>query len=85
MKRNEGTLDRALRLILAVAAVAGAAALGFTSVAGIVLLVVGVVLVVTAAIGFCPLYALFGISTCSVRNRGAGSGSASHERVGTAS
>ena len=35
---------------------------------GIVLLVVAVVMVVTAAVGFCPLYRLFGISTCKVPN-----------------
>lgn len=66
MKRNEGSIDRILRVVLAVAAVAGAAAIGFTSVWGIVLLVVAVVLGVTAAVGFCPLYAVFGLSTCPV-------------------
>jgi Protein of unknown function (DUF2892) len=30
----------------------------------IILGVVGAVLIVTAAIGFCPLYALFGLNTC---------------------
>jgi hypothetical protein len=43
------------------------AAVGFGTVAGIVLLVVAGVMVVTAAVGFCPLYAVFGVSTCPVR------------------
>lgn len=85
MKRNEGTLDRVLRVVLAVAAVAGSAALGFTSIAGIVLLAVALVLVVTAAVGFCPLYALVGINTCPAKNHGSGTGSAPRDRVGTAS
>lgn len=66
MKRNEGTLDRVLRGIAAVAAVIAAAALGFTSVIGIVLIVVAVILAVTAVAGFCPLYRVFGLSTCRV-------------------
>ena len=34
---------------------------------GIILLVVAGVMAVTAAVGFCPLYALFGFSTCPVK------------------
>ncbi|MDP2014472.1 MAG: DUF2892 domain-containing protein [Actinomycetota bacterium] len=66
MKRNEGTLDRILRVVIAAAAVVAAAVIGFTTVAGIVLLVVGAVMLITAASGFCPLYRLFGLSTCKV-------------------
>ena len=60
---NESTLDRAIR------AVAGLALLTlvFTALSGIlqiVAAVAGLILLATAAIGFCPLYALFGISTC---------------------
>ena len=44
----------------------GAFAVGFGSVGGIILAVVGVVMLVTAAVGFCPLYRVFGISTCKV-------------------
>ena len=41
-------------------------AVGFGSVGGIILAVVGAVMLVTAAVGFCPLYRVFGISTCKV-------------------
>ena len=44
---------------------------GLGSVAGIVLAVVAVVLGVTAATGFCPLYRVFGLSTCPVRTTNA--------------
>lgn len=67
MKHNEGTIDRILRAAAAVAALVVAALIGFGTVAGIVLTVVAVVLGVTAATGFCPLYRVFGISTCPVR------------------
>lgn len=63
MKRNESTLDRVLRGIGAVAAVIVAAVVGFTTVVGIILLVVAAILAVTAIVGFCPLYRVFGLST----------------------
>ena len=66
MTRNEGNLDRIIRVVIAIAAIAGAWAVGFGSVLGIVLAVVAVVMLVTAAVGFCPLYRVFGLSTCPV-------------------
>jgi len=69
MTTNESNLDRIIRLVIAVAAFIGAWAVGFTSVLGIVLAVVGVIMAVTAAVGFCPLYRVFGISTCKVPQR----------------
>jgi len=63
MKLNENTPDRVIR-VLAGAASAG---LGFTGVIpgawGMAAGAVGLVLLVTGAIGFCPLYAALGIST----------------------
>lgn len=67
MVRNEGTVDRIIRAIIGVVALVAAVAVGVGTVGGIVLLVLGGVLVVTAAVGFCPLYRVFGINTCPVR------------------
>lgn len=66
MKLNVGSIDRIIRVVIAVAAAAGAFAVGFTSPIGIVLLVVAAIMAATAAIGFCPLYRLFGMNTCRV-------------------
>ena len=63
MNRNVGTADRALRTVLGLAAVGGAFWFGLASAAGLVMVVVGAVLLVTAAAGFCPLYRLLGVST----------------------
>ncbi|GAB4244410.1 MAG: DUF2892 domain-containing protein [Saprospiraceae bacterium] len=64
MKKNMGSTDRIIRVILAIVF----AALYFTNTVtgtlGIVLLVLGVVFLLTSAVSFCPLYAPFGISTC---------------------
>lgn len=66
MTINESRTDRVVRVALAVAAVLAALAVGAGSVLGIVLLAVAAVLLVTAAVGFCPLYRVFGLSTCPV-------------------
>jgi hypothetical protein len=63
MSSNTSNADRIIRVIIAIAAVIGAFAVGASSVFGIILLVVAAVMLVTAAIGFCPLYRLFGLST----------------------
>jgi uncharacterized membrane protein len=64
MTRNESSIDRLVRLVLGVALLA----LGFWSLSlnalGIVAAVVGGILLLTAATGFCPLYRLFGVKTC---------------------
>lgn len=63
MKPNMGTVDRAIRIIAGVAAVL-AWALGFLQgTVGIVALVVGIVLIATAVLRWCPPYALLGINT----------------------
>ncbi|MFK5646994.1 DUF2892 domain-containing protein [Ornithinimicrobium sp. LYQ121] len=71
MTRNVGTVDRAIRTLLGLGAVAWGFSLGMASAAGIVLTVVAAVLLVTAAVGFCPLYRLLSISTDGSRDHAA--------------
>ncbi|MEQ8770745.1 MAG: DUF2892 domain-containing protein [Phycisphaerales bacterium] len=69
MKTNEGMADRAVRAIAGIAALV--VAFMFLSamdgaILGIVVAAVGVVLLITSLVGFCPAYRLVGISTCKV-------------------
>ncbi len=64
MNRNEGTIDRVIRLTLGIALGAAALAVGFGSALGVVFAVLAAIMLVTAATGFCPLYRVFGLSTC---------------------
>lgn len=63
MKKNMGTIDKAIRILIAVVI----AALYFTNVISgtlaIVLGILAVVFVLTSFISFCPLYLPFGINT----------------------
>ncbi|MCW5897727.1 MAG: DUF2892 domain-containing protein [Flavobacteriales bacterium] len=67
MKTNIGSLDRVLRIALALVC----SVLYFTGVAsgvwGAVALVVGGAMLVTAAVGWCGLYQLTGINTCKAK------------------
>ena len=64
MNKNMGTVDRVVRILLAI--VFGV--LYFTNVVtgtfGIILLILGIVFLLTSVISFCPLYLPFGLSTC---------------------
>ncbi|MGZ8256280.1 MAG: YgaP family membrane protein [Gallionella sp.] len=62
MKCNSGTIDRALRVIAGLALIA-LAATGVVGMWGYI----GVVLVLTGAIGFCPAYTLLGMNTCGLK------------------
>ena len=63
MKKNMGTIDKVIRILVAVAI----AILYFTNVItgllGIVLAVLAIIFVITSFISFCPLYLPFGIDT----------------------
>ncbi len=65
MKLNIGTIDRVIRGIAGIAGIASYAMGMLSGTMGIVALVVGIVLLGTAAIGWCPPYALLGIDTRS--------------------
>ncbi len=64
MKKNMGSVDKAVRIVVAViiaflfynGTIAGTL--------GIVLMVLAAVFVLTSFISFCPLYTIFGIKTC---------------------
>ena len=68
MIANVGPLDRALRLVLDAGLTLAALFGGLAPLVGAVVtygaVVVGLVLVATAFLRICPLYAALGISTC---------------------
>lgn len=67
MKKNMGSTDRMIRIIIAVLI----AILYFTNVLtgtlGLILLVLAGIFVLTSLISFCPLYAPLGLSTCKTK------------------
>ena len=67
MNRNESNQDRGIRAVVGIIALL----VGLFAGGGFLralLTIVGLVLVITAAVGFCPLYRLLGMNTCKVRH-----------------
>ena len=64
MKINEHMIDRALRVIAGLVLIT-LAATGTVGVWGWI----GVLPLVTGAIGYCPAYAILGMSTCSMKRQ----------------
>ena len=69
MKKNMGSADRIIRILIAV----GIGVLAYTGTIsgtlGTVLLILAGVFVLTSFISFCPLYAPFGLSTCAMKEK----------------
>jgi hypothetical protein len=66
MVRNESNTDRILRAIVGGALLIAWIAGWLGGALAVVLGIVGLVLVATAIVGFCPLYRVLGVSTCPV-------------------
>ncbi|TAF64691.1 MAG: DUF2892 domain-containing protein [Cytophagales bacterium] len=67
MKKNMGSADRIIRMIIAAVIVIAYFTNIISGTLGIVLIGLSAVFVLTSFISFCPLYAPFGISTCAVK------------------
>ena len=64
MKKNMGSADRIIRVILALIFGALYFTGTVTGTLGVVLVVLGIVFLLTSMMSFCPLYLTFGLSTC---------------------
>ena len=67
MKKNMGSADRAIRLLIAVIFAALYFTGTVTGVLGIILIVFAAVFALTSVVSFCPVYTLLGINTCKVK------------------
>ena len=63
MKKNMGTVDKVIRILVAVVVVVLYFTHVISGVLAIVLLAFSAIFVVTSLISFCPLYMPFGLST----------------------
>jgi hypothetical protein len=63
MKKNMGTIDRVIRILLAIAVIVLYLNGSITGIAAIILGILAFVFIVTSMIGFCPLYLPLKIST----------------------
>jgi hypothetical protein len=66
MKKNMGSTDKVIRILLAAIMAGLYFSNTVTGTLGIILLVFSAIFVLTSLVSFCPLYTLFGINTCAV-------------------
>jgi len=68
MKKNMSNLDKGVRILFAAVV---ALLYYFNVIEGTlayILMVVAIILLITSLINFCPLYRVFGISTCKIKH-----------------
>lgn len=67
MKQNMGSTDKIIRIILAIVFGVLYFTGTVTGTIGIVLIILGAVFLATSLVGFCPIYAVLGMNTCSAK------------------
>jgi hypothetical protein len=63
MKKNVGSIDKVVRIILAAVLVGLLFAKVVTGTLAIVAVILGVILLFTSAVSFCPIYAALGLTS----------------------
>ncbi|MBK6819684.1 MAG: DUF2892 domain-containing protein [Bacteroidetes bacterium] len=63
MKNNMGTLDKVVRIVIALAIAGLYFAEKISGTTAIILLSLAIIFIITSFLSFCPLYLPFGIST----------------------
>ena len=69
MTKNVGSVDKILRIIVGLVLIAYAIPLGFSNTGWNWVGWIGVIPLATALMGNCPLYSVFGMSTCPVEKK----------------
>ena len=64
LNKNMGTLDRIIRVAIAVVIAVLYFSGNLSGLSGTILGFLAVIFVITSLVSFCPLYILFGLSTC---------------------
>ncbi len=67
MKNNVGSIDKIIRIIIAIVAFYLAYNGGIESPWNYILYAVSAIMVLTAILGTCPLFTIFGINTCKIK------------------
>ena len=70
MKKNVGSVDKIIRIIIAIVALYAAYTCDeVTSPWNYVLYAVAAIMVLTSVMGCCPLFSIFGMNTCKIKEK----------------
>lgn len=68
MKKNMGGADRIVRFLLALTVIVLYYFKVIDGTLAYVLLALSAIFIITSFVSFCPLYTLFGLNTCKIKN-----------------
>jgi hypothetical protein len=67
MKKNMGSIDKIIRIVVALLIIVLFFAKILNGTVAIILLVISLIFILTSIVGFCPLYRIFGLTTCKTK------------------
>ncbi|ROL60454.1 DUF2892 domain-containing protein [Bacteroidetes/Chlorobi group bacterium ChocPot_Mid] len=67
MKKNMGSIDKIIRIVVALLIIVLFFAKILSGTVAIILLVISLIFILTSIVGFCPLYRIFGLTTCKTK------------------
>jgi len=67
MNKNMGAVDKLVRLVVALLLILGYFQELVSGVLGIIFLIVAGIFILTSLVSVCPIYSIFGISSCPVK------------------
>jgi len=70
MKKNMGSTDKIVRVLIAAIVATLFLTNVITGVLGIILLALAGIFVLTSLVSFCPIYTIFGMNTCPAKRKG---------------
>jgi hypothetical protein len=68
MKKNMGQLDKILRVLFAVVVAVLVYMDVVTGTTSVVLMILAIILLLTSLLNFCPIYRIFGWSSCKTKD-----------------
>jgi len=69
IKKNVGSIDRIIRLFVGLFAIVMSIIVGLNSIVSIIILVVGIVVLLTSIISYCPMYAILKVDTAFIKEK----------------
>jgi hypothetical protein len=67
MKKNVGSIDKVVRIIIAIVAFWAAYTGKVASPVNYILYAIGAIMVLTTVMGSCPIYSVIGANTCKIK------------------
>ena len=69
LSKNVGNIDRIIRLFIGLFAITMSIIVGFSSIYSIIILIVGIVVLLTSVVSYCPIYSILRVDTIFAKEK----------------